>query len=107
MRILTKWEHDTYQEHQYCGVYLDIEKGNKIIEEEDKLYQEFDKLVNRCNKCYIESYERGEDPIFKNKDTCDKSCMKTDRNGLYCKNRVSGYDNPHNHYYGVEGDSLD
>jgi len=96
----------TYEmcEHIEYGVFLDIKEGKKFIETMNIPYNKSRELIDECDNCFIEGYTEDTD-IFKNKDTCSRAYIKTDRYGKYCENRIS--DNEEIFYSGYEFPILD
>lgn len=80
------------------GVYFDKEKCDKDVAKLKKPREEEDKLYEECCKCRQNKYG-SEDDEYRLKEKCNRSCIKTDRNGDYCENDKSNY-------YGLKEDNY-
>lgn len=75
------------------GAFMDEEKADQYVEEQNIPRVLEVKQEQICNKCRrLGGYHGNQDgACFDLKDTCEKAVIKEDRNGLYCENDTSGY----------------
>ncbi|WP_024347410.1 hypothetical protein [Lacrimispora indolis] len=80
------------------GVFLDKEKAEKYVQENNIPYENARKqqeLCRDCRKC--DEYDRPEDEIFSLAEECQFAKIGVDRHGKYCEN------DKHDEYSGMSG----
>ena len=83
------------------GIFLDKQQAEEYVKEKNILYREQYKIYEQCEECYDDIVK------FKLKDSCNRACIKEDRYGEYCKNKMEYYDIEHDYYTITEIDILD
>jgi hypothetical protein len=68
------------------------EQCDEIIAEFNKEYNSARELRDECESCIEESFNKSQELYesdFELRNTCGRSNLKTDRNGIYCENDMS------------------